>query len=312
MRAAAAGRPIELAREGPAWKIHLALAGAQTGFALFPIFGKLALVSIPPFVLASIRVVSAALLLELVSRASGAEPVPRADRGRLVLFALLGVSFNQVLFILGLSMTTAIHTSILMSSIPVFTLATAALLGHETLSRRAIGGMVLAGGGALLLLAAQGLDWESRYFRGDLLLVANCFSYSLYLVLSRPILARSQPLAFVTAIFRYGALPIVLISLPELLRFSPASVTTGAWASLAAIVLFSTAIPYFLNSWALARTDASRVAAYVFFQPLIASALALLLLGERPGWTTAAAATLILGGLAISIRRARLPLRPLS
>jgi drug/metabolite transporter (DMT)-like permease len=296
---------------GSPWTVHVALAGAQTGFALFPIFGKLALVSIPPLVLAAIRVVSAALLLELVRRASGAQPIPRADRGRLFLFALLGVSFNQVLFILGLSMTTAIHTSILMSSIPVFTLATAALLRHETLSPRAVAGMLLAGMGAFLLLSAQGFDWESRYFRGDLLLLGNCLSYSLFLVLSRPILARCEPLTFVTAIFRYGAIPIVLVSLPAMRSFSPSNVTPLAWASLAAIVLFSTAIPYFLNTWALARTDASRVAAYVFFQPLVASGLAILVLGERPGWTTAVAAALILSGLAVSIRRARLPLRPL-
>ncbi len=199
--------------------MHAALAAAQTGFALFPIFGKLALVSISPFVLAAIRVVSAAVLLELVRRASGAQPIPRADRPQLVLFALLGVSFNQVLFILGLSMTTAIHTTILMSSIPVFTLATAALLRHETLSTRAVAGMLLAGMGALLLLSARGFDWQSRYFRGDLLLLANCLSYSLFLVLSRPILARCEPLTFVAAIFRYGAIPIVLVSLPAMWSF---------------------------------------------------------------------------------------------
>ena len=295
---------------GSPWTVHAALAVAQTGFALFPIFGKLALVSISPFVFAAIRVVAAALLLEIARRASGAQPIPRADRGRLFVFALLGVSFNQLLFILGLSMTTAIHASILMSSIPVFTMVTAALLRHESLSARGAAGIVLAGAGAFVLLSARGFDWQSRHFRGDLLLLTNCLSYSLFLVLSRPILARCEPLTFVTAIFRYGAIPIVLTSLPALRTFSPSSVTATAWVSLAAIVLFSTAIPYFLNTWALARTDASRVAAYVFFQPLVASILAILILGERPGWTTAAAAALIFSGLAVSIRRARLPLRP--
>ncbi|MDQ5873412.1 MAG: hypothetical protein M3547_14535, partial [Acidobacteriota bacterium] len=57
------------------WAIPLALASAQTGFALFPIFGKLALVSIPPFVIAAIRVVSAAAMLEVVRRFSPSEPV---------------------------------------------------------------------------------------------------------------------------------------------------------------------------------------------------------------------------------------------
>jgi len=177
-----------------------------------------------------------------VRRAYRAQPIPKAERGRLFLYALLGVSFNQVLFILGLSMTTAIHTSILMSSIPVFTMVTAALLRHEALSARGVAGIVLAGTGALLLLSSRGFDWQSRYFRGDLLLLANCLSYSLFLVLSRPILARCEPLTFVTAIFRYGAIPIVLVSLPAFGHFSPASVTPTAWVSLAAIVLFSTTI----------------------------------------------------------------------
>jgi drug/metabolite transporter (DMT)-like permease len=81
--------------------------------------------------------------------------------------------------------------------------------------------------------------------------------------------------------------------------------------SLAAIVLFSTTIPYFLNTWALARIAASRVAVYVFFQPLVASVLAILVLGERPGWKTAVAAALIFSGLGATLRRARLPLRPM-
>jgi drug/metabolite transporter (DMT)-like permease len=78
------------------------------------------------------------------------------------------------------------------------------------------------------------------------------------------------------------------------------------------VIVFCTVIPYFLNSWALARTDASRVAAYVFLQPVIATALAVAVLGERPGWRTAIAAALIFGGLAVTVRPARVPARLVS
>jgi drug/metabolite transporter (DMT)-like permease len=293
----------------PSWKVHGALAGAQAGFALFPIFGKLALGSIPPFALAAIRVVSSAVMLEIVRRLSPAERIAPSDRGRIFLLALAGVSFNQVLFILGLSLTTAINTSILISAIPVFTLAAAVLLGREEASSRAIGGIVLAGAGALFLLNAERFEWSSRYFRGDLLILANGFSYSMYLVLSRPLLARYRPLTFTAAVFRWGAIPIVLAAIPALFRFFPSAVSPVAWWSLAAIVIVCTVIPYLLNSWALARTHASRVAAYVFLQPVIAATLAILVLGERPGWRTAVAAALIFGGLAVSLRPVRVPVR---
>ncbi len=292
---------------GSPWPVHLALALAQAGFALFPIFGKLALPSIPPLVLAAIRVMAAAAMLEVVRRLSPPEKIAPSDRGLLFVLALLGVSFNQVFFIFGLSLTTAINTSILISAIPVFTLAVAVLLGREATTFRVIGGMALAGAGVLVLLNAERFEWGSRYFRGDLSILASGFSYSLFLVFSRPILLRYRPLAFVAAVFRWGTIPIALVAIPALLRFSPARVSPTAWWSLAAVIIFCTVVPYLLNSWVLARTPASRVAAYVFLQPVIASALAMVVLDERPTWRTGVAAALIFSGLAATLRPARMP-----
>lgn len=293
------------------WGIHLALAGAQTGFALFPILGKIALASIPPLLFAALRVGAAALLLEGIRRLGDPEPIRRADRSRIFLYGLLGVSFNQVLFILGLFLTTAINTTILTATIPVFTLAAAVLLGREKPTAAPALGIALAGAGALALLNAQRFDWSSDSFRGDLLLLANCTSYSLYLVLSRPVLAHYRVVTFTAAVFRYGAVLIALLAIPELARFRPAAVSALAWACLAGVVLFCTVIPYLLNSWALARTHASRVAFYVFLQPLIATVLAILVLGESLTGKTVVAALLIFAGLGVTLVRGRLPARPL-
>lgn len=297
--------------EGDGWPVHLALLGAQTGFAVFPIFGKLALATIPPMVLAAFRVVAAAVLLDLARRHTGGGRIAPTDRTRVLLFALLGVSFNQVLFILGLSLTTAINTTILTAMIPVYTLAAASLLEHERLTARAGGAVLLAGAGALLLLRAESFDRRSEYLRGDLLLIACGISYAFYLVLSRPILAQYRVLTVVSGVFACGALPIVLAAAPALARFTPRRVTAVGWASLAAVIVFCTVLPYFWNSWALARTHASRVAFYVFVQPLIASGLAIAVLGERLNLRTAGAALLILSGLGVSLSPARLPARPI-
>jgi len=298
--------------ESRPWEVHAALAGAQVGFSLFPILGKLGLAGIPPLLFAFLRVSAAAVLLDLLRRAQGSESIRRADRRPLFLYGLLGVSFNQVLFILGLFYTTAINTTILTATIPVFTLAAAVALGRERLTLRPALGIALAGAGALALLHAQRFDWSSDSFRGDVLLLANCTSYSLYLVLSRPILAHYRVVTFTAAVFRYGAILIALVALPEILRFHPSSVPAAAWFCLAGVVLFCTVIPYLLNSWALARTHASRVAFYVFLQPLLSTILAVSILGESLTGRTVAAAVLILAGLAVTLARgARLPARPL-
>ena len=297
---------------GRPWEVHVALIGAQIGFALFPILGKVVLTSIPPFLFAAFRVVAAAALLEAFRRAQREpEGIRPADVPRVVLYGLLGVSFNQVLFILGLSLTTAINTSVLTATIPVFTLGAAVLLRRERLTARAAAGIVLAAAGALALLNAQRFDWGSDPFRGDVLLLANCTSYSLYLVLSRPVLARYRVVTFTAAVFRYGAILIVLLALPSLSAFEPRRVPAAAWASLAGVVLLCTVIPYLLNSWALARAEASHVAFYVFLQPLISTILAILVLGEALTAKIVWAALLIFAGLSVSVLRGRLTARPI-
>ena len=297
--------------KGRPWEIHAALAGAQIGFALFPILGKLVLLSIPPLLFSAFRAASAALLLEAVRRAQARpETLRRPDVPRLILYGLLGVSFNQILFIEGLARTTAINTTVLTTTIPVFTLAAAAVLGRERLTTRAGAGIVLAGIGALLLLNAQRFDWSSASFRGDLLLIANCISYSLYLVLSRPVLAHYHFVTFTAAVFRYGAVLIVLLALPELARFSPAQVSPLGWASLAGVILLCTVIPYLLNAWALARVEASHVAFYVFLQPFVATLLAIGILGEELTPKTVLAAGLIFAGLGVAVAGGRLSPRP--
>jgi drug/metabolite transporter (DMT)-like permease len=285
------------------WQVHAALAGAQVGFSLFPIFGKIALASIPPLPFAAFRVTAAALLLDGIRRAQRGEPIRRADRPRIFLYGLLGVSFNQILFISGLALTTAIHTTILTATIPVFTLAAAVLLRKESLTARATAGILLAGAGALALLNAHQFDWSNGSFRGDLLIIANSISYSLYLVLSRRGLADYSANAFTAAVFRYGAILIVLAAIPDLRRFSPSRTPPLAWGCLAAVILLCTVIPYLLNSWALARTHASQVAFYVFLQPLIATALAIPILGESLTTKTLVAGAMILAGLTVSIAR---------
>jgi drug/metabolite transporter (DMT)-like permease len=287
------------------WQIHAALAGAQVGFALYPIFGKLALATIPPLPFAAFRVTAAAALLEIIRRAQRGETIRRADRPRILLYALLGVSFNQILFICGLSLTSAIHTTILTATIPVFTLAAAVLLRRETLTARAAGAIGLAGAGALALLNAHQFEWSNGSFRGDLLIIANSISYSLYLVLSRRALADYRATAYTAACFRYGSVLIVLAAIPDLIRFSPSRTPPLAWTCLGAVIVLCTVIPYLLNSWALARTHASQVAFYVFLQPLIATALAIPILGENLTAKAVVASALILAGLAVSVARGR-------
>jgi drug/metabolite transporter (DMT)-like permease len=278
-----------------------ALFVAQASFAAFPVLGKIALRETETMTIAACRVVFGSLFLTLAARAFAKDDRPPDGKERVAIgvLSLLGIVLNQLLYITGLSLTTAADTALLVCTIPIFTLLIGIALGERPGLRRAAG-IPVALLGTLLVLNLQKLDFHDAPLVGNALVVANCFFYSVFLVRARPVLARRSAVGFTAAIFRYGTIPILLVALPSLTRFRPSAVSTRGLLAIAAIVLFPTALSYTLNAWALARTDASTAAIFHYVQPLLAWTLAWVVLGERPGTRFLAAAALVLVGVALT------------
>lgn len=283
------------------WRVHIAMVAVQCIFATLPIATKLVLPAVEPVGIAAIRIFGAALAFATLQWVTSAERVTdRRDLLRFVGLALLGVVLNQVLFLIGVSRTTAIHANILITTIPVFTLAIALTLGRERASSAKVGGIVLAGLGAAWLVAARGGDAAGATAFGDALVAANTFFYALYLVLSKDLLQRYQPLTVVTYIFLFGALIVAPIGIPALLRTDVAALTPRTLATIAYIVVFPSFLTYLLSIWALHRIASSLVAMYVYLQPVVTAYAAPLVLGERVTTRAGAAAVLIFAGLALA------------
>lgn len=260
-----------------------------------------------PFALAAFRGVLGAILLSLAARAFAGRAPAQALRERLevAFLALLGIVANQVLFISGLKRTTATHATLLTATVPVFTILAGLLLGRERPTLRRLLAVPIAFSGILFLLGPTRLDVRGGTLAGDLLVTANAAVYSLFLVKARDVLGRRSSLSFVAQAFRYGAVPILLLALPDLARLRPAELTSGAWWALAGVVLLGTVGSYALNAWALARTSAATTAFFIYVQPLFAGALAFLVLGEHPSPRLVGAAALIFAGVALAVWPAR-------
>ena len=286
----------------PEARALLALVAVQVCFASFPVFGKIAMRAVTPFDVAALRAVAGAAALGLLARPRLRRERPLSPRDHAELFglSLLGIVGNQVFFISGLHRSTATNAALISATIPVFTIALAGLFRVEAPSGRRLVGVPLALAGAVLLMPLHRLDLSDRSLVGDLMLVLNCACYAGFLVAGRGILRRRDPLAVTAWLFRYGTLPILALALPDLIRFRPAEVPTGAWAALLGIVALPTVAAYGLNIWALSRTGPSTAAVFVYLQPLLAAALAWAVLRERPGPRTGLAALLIFTGLALA------------
>ncbi len=288
----------------PFW-VHASLVAVQLGFASHHVASKLVLRDMHPGALAVVRAVSAALILFTVHLATRGLPrVPLKDLPLLALCGVLGIAANQLLFFEGLSRSTAINASILVTTIPVFTLLVAIALRREVAKLRTLLGVGLALSGVLYLLGVEAFSVGSGTALGDALIVANAFCYGSYLVLVGPLVRRHGSMTTVVWLFFFGALWVLPYGAADLAH-TAAAITPRTWALVAWVVLVATIFTYLVNGWALRYAKPSVVAIYIYLQPVAASVLAVILLGERITPRVIVAAILVFAGIYLVTRRVK-------
>jgi len=269
-----------------------ALVAVQIFFGFHYIGAKIILAYLPPLAWATIRILGAVAIIVPVVLLSGKRwPRSLADHGRLALYALFGVAINQTCFVEGLSRTVPSHSSLINTMIPVATLAIALAMKRERATAPKLWGIALALGGVGYLMVHSGTSFEGTILTGDVLTLINAVSFSFFLVISKPILARYSSAVVTAMLLVYGSVIITTAGLWDLVHADFSAVPAKAWWCGLAVILFPTVAAYGLNAWALKRVDSSLVALFIYVQPVIGSGLSVLLLGEKltPGYFVAAA-----------------------
>ncbi|MDQ1613146.1 MAG: hypothetical protein QOG00_3077 [Pyrinomonadaceae bacterium] len=287
-------------------KPHGALVAVQLIFGTWPVVGKLALRALPATGLVTFRIVGATLAFLIIRRATGSNRIERrGDYWRLALYSLLGVVLNQFLFVKGLELSTVINSALLGTTIPIFTLLVSVLLGYEGVSWRVAVGLLLAACGVVYLINPAEASFSRETNIGNFILLLNSMAYGAYLAISQDMIKRYGALTVITWIFVFGSLATLPIGGYHLSKISFAAVPASVWVAMLYIILVPTVAAYYLNAWALGRVAPSVVAIYIYLQPLIAFAVAPVILGESLNSRTWLAAALIFAGVATVTIRSR-------
>jgi drug/metabolite transporter (DMT)-like permease len=284
-------------------RIHIVLASAAFLFSINYIVSKYAMSVFTPLSFAYTRVLGSAIVMQFVLRGDRSAPLSPDESRRVFGYAILGVVINQTFFLGGLSLTSAHVAAILITTIPVFALAAAIVLGREVPTVAKIGGIALAAAGALLVVGREGFEGTGKSWIGDLLIVCNCLSYALYLVFSKPDMARLSARRVIGRMFAVGAVVMLPICAWSLVHEKWSAIPLRAWLALATVILGPTVGAYLMNAWALRHADSSLVAAYSYLQPVIAVVLAAIFLHEEIHTVALVAGAMIFTGVYVSGRR---------
>lgn len=223
-----------------------------------------------------------------------------ADWARMAAVGIFGYALPLALGIYGQKLSSAASASLLLAMEPV----SIVLLSCLFLGERLTGAKVLAltaGLSGTMLIALQGLPRPglsmTGRLSGDLMLAAAGASWALYTVIGKPLLGRVRPLDYTAATTIFGFLGVAAWAAPGLAPSAWRSAGTGPWLSMAYLAAGGNFLGALLWNLALANTEASRLANFIFLQPLVGVALGAWLLGDAlTGWTLAGG-TLVLAGV---------------
>jgi len=261
-------------------KVRTALLTIQILFGINYLASKVIVTAMSPAAWAVLRTSGAFLILAVVALAGKRRLPTGRDIGLLAVCALFGVIFNQGFFLEGLSRTTVSRSALICSQIPTFVLLFSVLSRQERLTWRKALGFAAGITGVLVLLGVDRFSLDRRYLTGDLLTLTNAASYALFVVLSRRVMARNDPLAATAVIFLFGAVGMMIYGGSSLLATDFSVITPELGWVMVYVILGATVVTYFLNIWAVKRVQATRVALYIFLQPVIAAVLGVVFRGE--------------------------------
>jgi len=218
------------------------------------------------------RVVGAVLLFwsVLIFRL---EKVARKDLITLALCGLFGVGVNQLLFFNGLMRTSPLNASLIMTATPIIVFVLSLLILKEKSSKNKLIGIGLGAIGSIsLIMLSDNNSGGGSSSLGDLFIILNALSYSIYLVLVKPLMMKYKPVTVITWVFTFGLIYVLIwpFSSSEFLAVKWSSMPVDIPWRIIFVVVGVTFLPYLLTVVAMKNVSPSVASSYIYFQPMIA------------------------------------------
>jgi len=277
---------------------HLAAIGANIIFGINYVVAKGIMPDyLAPRAVIFLRVTGAMAIFWVISLIMPKQVVAKHDLLKMFIAAIFGVAINQILFFEGLNLTTPINASVIMVGVPILVLFFAHFIIKERITKNKMIGIVLGFSGSVFLIIQAGNASFQGSQLGNLLVFTNAASYALFLVLIKPLMAKYHPLTVMKWVFTFGFVLITPFTLHLVLIADFRIIPTNIWLSIGFVVLFTTVIAYFLNNFSLKVISPTVNSAYIYFQPFLATFVAISFGKDVLTWPEIVAALLIFTGV---------------
>jgi drug/metabolite transporter (DMT)-like permease len=283
-------------------KGHIAMLCSSIIFALnVPITKSLIPYWISPLGVTSLRLSFAAIMFWFASLFVQSEKIERKDFKTFFWGSFFGMGFNQVLFILGLSLTSPIDATIIATLSPMMVMLISAAVLKEPITVKKALGVIIGASGAILIVLAEAAKQDTIHessWLGNILILCSATSYATYLVVTRPISQKYKPITLLKWMFLFSMIMVLPFTYSELANAKILQTfdLNISWR-LVYMLLMGTFVAYFLIPVALKRLRPTTVGSYNYLQPLVASLAAIVVGQDVLTWEKPTAAVLVFCGV---------------
>jgi drug/metabolite transporter (DMT)-like permease len=258
---------------------HIAILIANIIFGLnTPISRSLIPATISPYTLTFFRMSGAMTLFWVLSLFVKKEHVPWKDIFLLALASIFGLVLNQIPFIVGLSMTSPIDASIVITLLPIISMFLAAVIIKEPVTFKKILGVLVGAFGALLLIFShRDVQIGNGNMAGNLIVLTGVVSYALYLSLFKRLVSSYSPITTMKWMFLFATVISCPVCYKDLMLTDFSSLSVSAYIRMGYVIVFATFIAYILIPVGQKTMRPTTISMYNYLQPVIASFVAIML-----------------------------------
>ena len=252
-----------------------------------------------------LRVSGAAIIFWIISFFYPSEKIDKKDWLRIIGCAFTGMAINMLAFFKGLSLSTPINSSVVITLVPVMLLILSAIFLKERITKiKSVGiGLGLIGALVLILFGAKTQANAPNIPLGNTLFIVNALAYSIYLILVKPLVLKYNSITLMKMFFLFAVVINLPIGFSEFAQVDWLHLSFDSIWKLTFVVVATTVLTYLFNIYALKQLSPSTIGAFIYLQPLIAAIFAILVGADQLSTLRVGAALLIFLGVFLSTRR---------
>lgn len=288
---------------------HLSMFMACAFWGLMAPVGKDAMThGVTGIDMVTFRVIGGATLFWITSLFVKREKVSSHDLFLFFFAGLFGLVMNQCCYTIGLSITSPVNASIVVTSMPIFAMILSAIILHEPITSKKVMGIFLGCIGALMIIitSASAVNAKVGDIRGDLLCMFAQLSFALYLTLFNHLIKKYSVITVNKWMFTYAVIMIVPFSFRHIAAIEWMNVPDKTWWEVGYVVFFGTYICYILTMVGQKTLRPTVVSIYNYVQPLVSVSVSVIAGIATFKWGQAIAVILVfLGVWLVTISKSR-------